>query len=445
MSLEKMEEDFTEKVEKQIAEARTIFQSGRLFDAVEHLLSLEKQTRLGNDTKSTGTLAVEVVKMCAEAGDWKALNNYVVIISKRRAQLKMAVKKMVEEAMNWLDKTPNKETKLELIATLRNVTEGKIYVEVERARLTRILAKIREDEGKIAEAADIIQEVQIETVGSMERREKIDFILEQMRLCLDKKDYVRTSLISQKITRKSLTDKEVQDLKIRFYDLMIRYYTHFAHYIDIFTSYQAIYDTPVIQEDKAKWEEALQYMIIFLILSPFNERQNDFMQIVINDRKLEDIPVLKELLQRFIDYEIIFWPEFERQYSFLKNHPIFTAPEVGAKRWQDLHNRVIEHNIRVIAKYYSKIQLKRLAELLHLDQLQAEKFVSDSVTDKMIYAKIDRIDGVVNFSKPKDHTDVLNDWSSDITQLLGLVEKSCHLINKENMLHSAAAKKAKRT
>jgi 26S proteasome regulatory subunit N5 len=45
--------------------------------------------------------------------------------------------------------------------TLRAVTDGKIHVELERARLTRQLAKIRESEGKVAEAADLMSEVQV--------------------------------------------------------------------------------------------------------------------------------------------------------------------------------------------------------------------------------------------------------------------------------------------
>ena len=34
----------------------------------------------------------------------------------------------------------------------------------------------------------------------MDKDEKVDFILEQMRLCLAKKDYVRTQIISKKIS-----------------------------------------------------------------------------------------------------------------------------------------------------------------------------------------------------------------------------------------------------
>ena len=48
--------------------------------------------------------------------------------------------------------------------------------------MTKILSKIKEDEGNVIEACDILQELQVETFGSMERPEKTDFFLEQMRL-----------------------------------------------------------------------------------------------------------------------------------------------------------------------------------------------------------------------------------------------------------------------
>lgn len=124
---------------------------------------------------------------------------------------------MVQEAMSHLDDTPDMDTKLELIDTLRTVTEGKIFVEVERARLTRILSKIREDEGKIEEAADILQELQVETFGSMDKREKTDFILEQMRLLLAKRDYTRTQIISKKINTRFFKEEENEVSAVWYY------------------------------------------------------------------------------------------------------------------------------------------------------------------------------------------------------------------------------------
>jgi hypothetical protein len=45
-----------------------------------------------------------------------------------------------------------------------------------------MLARLREEEGKIAEASETLQEVAIETFGSMEKREKAEFLLEQVRV-----------------------------------------------------------------------------------------------------------------------------------------------------------------------------------------------------------------------------------------------------------------------
>jgi 26S proteasome regulatory subunit N5 len=115
---------------------------------------------------------------------------------------------MVQEACTYVDQIDNMEEKLKLIDTLRTVTAGKIYVEIERARLTKKVAGIKEGQGHIEEAANIMQELQVETYGSMEKREKIDFLLEQMRLCLLKGDFIRTQIISRKISTKAFDEEQ---------------------------------------------------------------------------------------------------------------------------------------------------------------------------------------------------------------------------------------------
>ena len=78
-------------------------------------------------------------------------------------------------------------------------------VKVERARLTRRWAAIKErEEGDVAAACDILQELQIETFGSMRKKEKSDFLLEQFRLNLAKKDFIRAMIVRNKITLKVL-------------------------------------------------------------------------------------------------------------------------------------------------------------------------------------------------------------------------------------------------
>lgn len=67
-----------------------------------------------------------------------------------------------------------------------------------------------------------------------------------------------------------------------------------------------------------------------------------------------------------------------------------------------------------------------------------EEFLSNLVVDKTIQAKIDRLEGIVNFTQQKDPNDILNDWSFNINTLMQLVNKTTHLITKEEMVHKLA-------
>ena len=98
---------------------------------------------------------------------------------------------------------------------LRLNTDGKIYVENERARLTLRLSLLHEKNGtlntvypvlynwrisgELGTAASIINELHVETYGTMDRKEKVEFILEQMRLTINNKDFVRAQIISKVI------------------------------------------------------------------------------------------------------------------------------------------------------------------------------------------------------------------------------------------------------
>jgi len=78
-----------------------------------------------------------------------------------------------------------------------------------------------------------------------------------------------------------------------------------------------------------------------------------------------------------------------------------------------------------------------MAQLLDLTESEAEEFLSNLVVNKTVMAKMDRLEGIVSFRRPKDPNDVLNEWSHNINKLMGLVGKTTHLITKEEMVHRA--------
>jgi hypothetical protein len=86
-------------------------------------------------------------------------------------------------------------------------------VEVERARVTRLLTQILENSQppQISEAAKTLCELQIETFGSMSRGEKTDFLLEQVRLCIAAKDWLTAENMGRKISTRWFDSKDGDD------------------------------------------------------------------------------------------------------------------------------------------------------------------------------------------------------------------------------------------
>jgi 26S proteasome regulatory subunit N5 len=236
-----------------------------------------------SDLASTSRILVKIVTLCKDAGDWSLLNEQVLLLSKKHGQLKQAITNMVQTVMSFLDETPDLDTKLSVIETLRTVTEGKIFVEVERARVTKFLSDIKKEQGDLKAAADILCELQVETFGSMERREKTEFILEQVALCIENDDWTQAGILSRKISTKYLSRKvpktpeqlekeakdrekrrnkgeevpevkedDVTDLKLRYYEQQIILAKHDAKYLDACKHYRQVLDTAAVEEDPDK-------------------------------------------------------------------------------------------------------------------------------------------------------------------------------------------------
>ena len=81
---------------------------------------------------------------------------------------------------------------------------------------------------------------------------------------------------------------------------------------------------------------------------------------------------------------------------------------------------MVEHNIRIMAKYYTQVSLKRMAELLDLKETETEEFLSKMVVDKAVEAKVDRLDNIVNFTKHQDPNEV-NIWLD-----INFTKKNCY-------------------
>ena len=84
----KMEVDYSDTVATQLPKAEEMARSGRLSEAIEELLVVEKQCRQGGDAISSGKLLCGIIKMCAALGNFDKLTEMMITLSKRRSQFK---------------------------------------------------------------------------------------------------------------------------------------------------------------------------------------------------------------------------------------------------------------------------------------------------------------------------------------------------------------------
>ncbi|AOA60521.1 26S proteasome regulatory subunit [Komagataella phaffii CBS 7435] len=437
-TLSKAAKDFTATLDEQLPQINALAEQDYK-GALDKLLLLEKQTRQASDLASSNRIMISLVDLLTKHNDWKMLNEQFSLLSKKHGQLKQSVTTLIQQVIGHLDEITDIDLKIKSIENLRTTTENKIYVEIERARVTKILSDILLSRGDLDKATEILCELQVETYGSMELQEKIEFILNQVELCNKKGDYQFAKILSRKVLVKSL--EKFPELKLKFYQLKIAIANDENDYISIVRYYLSIYEIPFIQENRQEYLSTLTNAVYFIMLSKYSNLQSDLISKIAVDKNLPKIPTQQQLIKTFTTQELISWESFQQAYAtILFQHEVFDQSTTkGKQHLEDLKSRVIEHNLRVISTYYSCITLKRLQELLQLTQSQVEHNITTLVNDGTIYAKVNRPSKVVDFVKRKTENELLNTWSSNVDELLEHIETIEHLVNKEEMMKSLTA------
>lgn len=111
--LEKMEKDYAEEGKVKIQEAKDLAAAGKVKQAVEEvLLPFEKDTRMAGDMATTSLVLVTIVELCFEAKEFTYMNDNMTLLAKKRSLIKASVGKMVKKAYEYVEQTPDLETKI---------------------------------------------------------------------------------------------------------------------------------------------------------------------------------------------------------------------------------------------------------------------------------------------------------------------------------------------
>ncbi|CCW62999.1 unnamed protein product [Phytomonas sp. EM1] len=428
--------------------------SGKTVDEfVDEILALEKKCRLGEDVASTRRLAVEALRIHRVQKDVGKMLTLLDTLMKRRAQTKQVQSAMIAECAVVLhDGSLEPEKEEDVLERLAHVTDNKIHVELEHTRFTIELAKLHEARGLKRSACDMLSALHVETITNMPRLEKLDALNRQIRLCLELEDYEHTPLVSRKINHSALRREEAMEQKLVYFSLMRQYYAKKGSYFNLGRCW---YETYLTLTDAKQKLEALSNMLVHYLISEHStvKEIEDMAECTafspatkMRDRvtalseisetlksNLEDLPNLYLLLKRFNSIDVIRERIKKEVDEICATHPeLKDYPE----RQELLLNRSSEHDLMVISRFYTRIPLSRLSELVGLSQSHTESFIMSMVSNKTLYAKIDRVDGLVVFEPPQNTTEVMASWNEAVERSVALLDKASHLITKERMLHN---------
>lgn len=139
--------DYSAETDARILEAQAL---DDVSSALALLSGLEKKCRVGNDSASLIRVCEASLELCRD--DPELLLVTLQALVTRRSQKTTAIKAMVQKCLPWcmtepyapLEVPPAQEaTRNQLVEALRDITDGKIFLERERAQLTRVLATIQ--------------------------------------------------------------------------------------------------------------------------------------------------------------------------------------------------------------------------------------------------------------------------------------------------------------
>ena len=429
---------------------------------LKKLIDEEKVTRLENEFEKNRTLTKQILETLHNRNDFPNFLKLFEYLTQRRNQSRESIISMVKYCIN--DILPNlkdQKDSTELLNTIIRVTEGKIFVEYEYSQAIRKMTEIYLKNNNIEEAAKLIQDVQIEAFGSLESDYKIDYILFQMQVLIEKGDYIRTLIVSNKIKRNHLDDEGIELLKIRFFRLMILYYVHEKKYLETSKCYKTLYDFVKLINDKlvevekehkeikpkilenyiqAKKENDLvklfeNYVLYLSICPPELETKNMLNELKIKYKKELDVDknILYVVEKRLSDDIILIDNHLFNRY---KDFDIFRNNEDLLKLFRKYW---IQHDLSLFEKFFGKIHIGRISQMTFVPDDEIESEIADMVVNNYIFARINRIEKIVNFRKKTDHHDVLDNFNYDMDNMLKKIEETCHLINKEYLKHGIKA------
>jgi 26S proteasome regulatory subunit N5 len=103
-------------------------------------------------------------------------------------------------------------------------------------------------------------------------------------------------------------------------------------------------------------------------LAPYSYEQQQLLRALQATKLVDSAKSYKDLIFCFLKKEILYKKQMQEAFEgeLLSTFVFDTSNIEGMNRWKEFQLRIVEHNVRIVAGYYTKISIERLSALLDL-------------------------------------------------------------------------------
>ena len=314
-----------------------------------------------------------------------------------------------------------------------------------------MLVKFKEgNENDLQAAAKIMENVQVETYGSMTKKEKLEFILYQMRIQYLLKDKTRLYIVAKKVNTKTLDEEGHHLLKISYFLYFFHIHLKAKEYDGCSECLERVHEglskvqnanelnelDSVVSKNFAILIDKVilaESILLFKCLQEHTVTKIDELDLLrakyevflIKSRKVLD------LVDAFLSKELTSCDvqRYDAQrFSVLS--PSFANHE---ELFKMLQNQLIKKNLVVVSRYFKNARLKQVADLLDTHAVKVEENLCELVLSNLVRGKIDRPAGYIEFISETNDIETIDAWVKNVNEIVDIIDFVCERIEREEI------------
>lgn len=380
---------------------------------MEVLLEKERKARMEGSNEELQKIFSDMLVLCRSDDEILGL---VRILAIKRGQSRAAIKWMIRDLFS------RKQSEAGFVdffnAILRDVIEGKIFLEEERIYISEELRRRHEAHGDVESALETVINVPVETFTVIREGVIINYQLEQLRLCIANLDWVRADITLKKIRKRYFEGEGTMEEKVKFYEMTVLLYLGQRKYFDASEIYH------ILSQVDSNSVVRVVLSSFFCILttcetemSCVSKRKREMLQKLSEDKNNDE--AMRAIVKRFLSSLVL-------DKSILGDIQASLSPLTDISPYlADLTAAVDEHNFRVIERFYSSIALQDMAMIMQISTEEAVRRISFMVNNRFAQCKINQKTEMVGFGERRRYEDVGN--------VLDKLIKCNHLVHKERL------------